>query len=159
MMRQRKFVSNIYGVSVMYDAVLFIVMVSISGAVLLPALQNNIAIESSLDTHREEIVDETLLMLMTARVDTFEYVFAGSQIENILGDLYDEDTLIYSITKNVLHLLCNMPISSGRLTPCSDPIPKIIKGKWFRQNSLHLSMMLQGSSLMASSSSMKILMP
>jgi len=102
MMKQRKFMRNIYGVSVMYDAVLFIVMVSISGAVLLPALQSNIAIESSLETHREEIVDETLLMLMTARADTFEYVFAGSQIENILGDLYAEDTLIYSITKTLL---------------------------------------------------------
>jgi len=48
MTKKRKFVKNTYGVSVMYDAVLFIVMVSISGAVLLPALQSNIAIESSM---------------------------------------------------------------------------------------------------------------
>lgn len=87
MMKQRKLLRNIYGVSVMYDAVLFIVMVSISGAVLLPALQSNIAIESSLETHREHIADEALNTYLVSRVDRFSYKIFGDIIDDIAGSI------------------------------------------------------------------------
>jgi len=57
----------------MYDAVLFIVMVSVSGVVLLPALHSDIAIESSVETHREAVVDEALNTFLVSRVDKFSY--------------------------------------------------------------------------------------
>jgi len=87
MTKKRKFVKNTYGVSVMYDAVLFIVMVSISGAVLLPALQSNIAIESSMETHREHVADEALNMFLVSRVDKFSYKVGGDILDDIAGDI------------------------------------------------------------------------
>ena len=87
MMKHRKFVRNIYAVSVMYDAVLFIVMVSISGAVLLPALQSNIAIETSVETHREHVADEALNAFLVSRVDTFSYKVAGDIIDDAAGSI------------------------------------------------------------------------
>lgn len=79
-MRRRPFRNNQQGISVMYDAVLFIVMVSLSGVILLPALQSDIAIESSIDKKREHIVDEALNTLLVSRVDEFSYTIAGDII-------------------------------------------------------------------------------
>lgn len=105
-MKRREFVGNSRGISMMYDAVLFIVMVSLSGVVLLPALQSDIAVETSVERHREKLVDETLLMLMNTRADKFEYVFAGSQIDAIASligiNVSDEGSLFNSITKTLL---------------------------------------------------------
>ncbi len=85
----RKLWTNSHALSLMYDAVFFIVLVSLSGALLLPAMMNQTALQASVEKKREELVDETLLMFMTSRENTFEYTFAGSQIETILGqDIY-----------------------------------------------------------------------
>ena len=84
-MKRRIFSRNSFAVTMMYDAILFVVMVSMSGAVLIPALQSDIAVEGSIEKHREEIVDEALLMLMTSRADDFGYTLAGSQIESLTG--------------------------------------------------------------------------
>ena len=101
-----RFLKNNYGLSIMYDAVLFIVMVSLSGAVLIPALTSDVAVTTSIQKHREETADEALLMLMTSRVDSFDYIFAGSQIDNIAStagvDVNDEDGLYNSITSQLL---------------------------------------------------------
>ncbi len=90
----------------MYDAVLFLVMVSLSGVVLLPVLQSNVATDTSIDCHREALVDETLLMLMTARDDNFDYLFAGSQVDALASsigiNISDEGTLFYTITHTLL---------------------------------------------------------
>ena len=105
MMKQKKFVRNIYGVSMMYDAVFFIVMVSISGAILIPALQSNIAIETSLETHREHIADEALNTFLVSRVDKFSYKVSGDIIDDIAGDLgidNSSDGLYGSITNWLL---------------------------------------------------------
>ncbi len=69
----------------MHDAVLFMVMVSLSGVVLLPALQSDTSVHTSIQKHREELADETLLMLMTSRCDEFGYTLAGEQIEDLTG--------------------------------------------------------------------------
>ena len=55
------------------------------------------------------------------------------------------------------HSPWNMRVICGRPIPCSDPISKS-REKWFRQNSLPLSMMPQGLSVMSSSLQVKILM-
>jgi len=80
-MKRRRFVSDTFALTMMYDAVLFVVMVSLSGVVLLPALQSDVAIQGSIEKHREELVDEALLMVMTSRADDFGYTLAGTQIE------------------------------------------------------------------------------
>ena len=70
-MSWRNFLRDTHGLSLMYDAILFIVMVSLSGVVLLPALQNNIAVKTSVDVHREHVADEALGVLLATRVDRF----------------------------------------------------------------------------------------
>ena len=61
--------------------------VTISGAVLLPALQSDIAIESSIETHREHVVDEALNMFLVSRVDKFSYKVGGDILDDIAGDI------------------------------------------------------------------------
>jgi len=66
----------------MYDAVLFIVMVSLSGVVLLPALQSDIAIDTSIEKHREHVADEALNTFLVSRVDKFSYKMCGDIIDD-----------------------------------------------------------------------------
>lgn len=86
-MKKRSFLDNLFGVSLMYDAVLFIVMVSLAGVILLPALRNNIAIESSIEKHREHVVDEALYTFLVSRADCFDYKFCGDLIDDIAGSI------------------------------------------------------------------------
>jgi|GEM_PF-613509 len=82
-----RFLRNTHGVSSMYDAVLFIVMVSLSGVILLPALQSNVAIKTSVDTHREHVADQALNTFLVSRVDKFSYKFCGDVIDDVAGSL------------------------------------------------------------------------
>jgi len=66
----------------MYNAVLFIVMVSLSGVVLLPALQSDIAIDTSIEKHREHVADEALNTFLVSRVDKFSYKMCGDIIDD-----------------------------------------------------------------------------
>jgi hypothetical protein len=81
-MKRRRFLKNTRGVSLMYDAVLFIVMVSLSRVVLLPALQSDIAIDTSIEKHREHVADEALNTFLVSRVDTFSYKMCGDIIDD-----------------------------------------------------------------------------
>jgi len=96
-----------FGISVMYDAVFFAVLVSLSGAILLPAMHQDIAIESQVATHREKVVDEALLAIMNSRADENEYRFAGSQIEDFFAgigqdSLLDDDQIIGTLVTSML---------------------------------------------------------
>ena len=91
----------------MHDAVIFVVMVSLSGVVLIPALQSDTAVETSIQKHREELTDETLIMLMTSRSDDFGYTLAGQQIKeaaNISIDYSNADSndIIENLIKTFL---------------------------------------------------------
>ena len=81
-MKRRRFLKNTRGVSSMYDAVLFIVMVSLSGVVLLPALQSDIAIDASIDKHREHVADEALNVFLVSRMNKFSYKVGGEIIDD-----------------------------------------------------------------------------
>jgi len=102
MTKKRFFLKNKKALSVMHDAVLFVVMISFSSVLLFPALQSDIAVDNSIEKHREELVDETLLMISTSRADDFGYTLAGSQIKDITNididcsgkDLSVVDTLV-----------------------------------------------------------------
>jgi len=91
-MRRFSLFDNRYGISLMYDAVFFVIMISLSGALLLPALQTNIVLESSVDTHREQIVDETLHTFLVTRADFFEYRFCGNLINDVAGAIGVDNT-------------------------------------------------------------------
>ncbi len=90
----------------MYDAILFAVMVSLSGMVLIPALTSNISVDTSVESHREKLVDEALLMIMTSRVDDFDYIFAGTQMDEVASmfgmNISAEEGIYRSLTKSFL---------------------------------------------------------
>lgn len=92
LMRHKPLPENLFGISSMYDAVFFIIMVSLAGAILLPVLQTNIALKSSLDKHREELVDETLHTFLVTRADYFEYRFCGNLIDDVAGRIGIDNT-------------------------------------------------------------------
>jgi hypothetical protein len=92
MMRLRPYRDDSLGVSLMYDAVFFLIMVSLAGVILLPVLHSEIALESSVERHREELVDETLRTFLVTRADVFEYRFCGTLIDEIAGKIGIQNT-------------------------------------------------------------------
>ena len=65
----------------MQDAVLFCIMVSLAGAVLMPAFTSNVVQKTYIEKENEEKVEEILHQFMTCKVDEFEHLNA----ENILN--------------------------------------------------------------------------
>jgi hypothetical protein len=85
---KRKFLfDDFFAVSLMYDAVFFLVLVSLAGAILLPMLRTDIATNTSLEKHREEIVDDSLHSYLVTRDDFFEYRFCGTLIDDLAGQI------------------------------------------------------------------------
>lgn len=86
-MKKRTILRNKTAVSMMYDAVFFIVMVSLSGVVLMPALQSDVAVEGSIDKHREHLADEALNTLLVSRADKLSYKVGGDLIDDVAGSI------------------------------------------------------------------------
>ena len=86
-MKDRSFTRNIFGVSLMYDAVFFIVLVSLSGVVLLPALKSNVAVNTSVETHREHIADDALKTFLGSRADIFSYRIGANILDDAVKNL------------------------------------------------------------------------
>ena len=70
----------------MQDAILFVLMVSISGAILMPAFTSDIIMKSQIEREKNEIADETLLVLLATTVDNFSYCLA----EDIIKSLFEK---------------------------------------------------------------------
>jgi hypothetical protein len=86
-LKHRFFLKNKIALAVMYDAVFFVILVSLSGVVLLPALQSDIAMEGSIDKHREHVADEALNTYLVSRADKFSYSVAGDLIDDVAGSI------------------------------------------------------------------------
>jgi len=97
-MFNRPFLKNKKATSIMYDAVLFVVMVSLSGVILVPALQNNISVESSIKKHQEHTADETLNTLLVSRADKFEYNLLDSLLNSLVGNIFEGNDIYESIS-------------------------------------------------------------
>ncbi len=130
----------------MQDAIIFVVMVSFSSVIIVPSLTSNIALDSSVQKHREELSDETLLMLINSRADNFGYTLAGEQIRKITGINIDYDksnlSLIESILKTFLgreqkhktysdlcveNLVCQLKIFGNRINIFTSDFEKSLK--------------------------------
>jgi hypothetical protein len=103
-MKPRSILNDFFGVSILYDAVLFLVMVSLAGVILLPALRSPLAVESSVEKHREEIVDEALHTFLVSRADQFEYVFCGEQV-NVIAEAIGINTSEPGLYQILIHWL------------------------------------------------------
>lgn len=82
-MKIRCFLNDVTGVSVMYDAVFFIIMVSLAGVVLLPAVITQHSVDTLVDKHREDIVDDALHSFLVSRADLFHYRFCGTLLDTV----------------------------------------------------------------------------
>ena len=101
-MKPRGFLDDVFGISLLYDAVLFIIMVSLAGVVLLPALRSNIAVETSVEKHREHTADETLQTYLASRADFFEYRILGDIIDTVAGRI-GIDNLSNGLYQSITH--------------------------------------------------------
>jgi hypothetical protein len=76
-----------HALSVLYDTLLFAVMVSLSATMLLPAVTTSISRNISLEKHRELTVDDVLRTLLTSRPESFSYTFAGPTLDTVAKGL------------------------------------------------------------------------
>jgi hypothetical protein len=74
-------------VSLIYDVLLFAILVSLAAAALLPAITTSIPRTISLEKHRELDVDDTLHTMLATRPDTFTYTFAGTILDTTATSL------------------------------------------------------------------------
>jgi len=94
------FLSDTCGFSTAFDIFLFLVLISISAVILLPSITGNTQIKSALESKSQEHSGETLLTLLNGRVDEFEYVVAGDQMDSLAGPL--NNTSVYTTGKKII---------------------------------------------------------
>lgn len=75
-MRKKPFLRNTKALSIMQDAILFLVMVSISATILLPAMTSDIPQKGLVQQHKQSLVNDALLMLKSSKSDFIQYDFA-----------------------------------------------------------------------------------
>lgn len=83
--RIKDFPSDTGGISTVIDIFLFLVMVSISAVILLPAITGNTQIKSAIESKNQKHSSQVLLTLLNGRIDEFEYTVAGEQMDAAAG--------------------------------------------------------------------------
>lgn len=97
---KRIFITDTCGFSTAFDIFLFLVLVSISAVILLPSITGNTQIKSALESKSQKHSGETLLTLLNGRVDEFEYIVAGDQMDSLAGPL--NNTSVYTAGKKII---------------------------------------------------------
>lgn len=92
-------IKNDQGFSTVMDIFLFLTMVSISAVILLPSITGNIQVKSVIESKNQERSSGVLLTLLNGRVDKFEYIVAGEQMDAIAGDPVNKSSLYTSAKK------------------------------------------------------------
>lgn len=94
------FQNDTRGFSTVLDIFLFLILISISGMILLPSITGNTQIKSALESKSQKNSADTLLTLLNGRVDEFEYVVAGDQLDALAGDL--SNSSVYQAGKKMI---------------------------------------------------------
>jgi hypothetical protein len=94
------FLTDTCGFSTAFDIFLFLVLVSISAVILLPSITGNIQVKSALESKSQKHSGEILLTLLNGRVDEFEYVVAGDQMDSLAGSL--NNASVYTTGKKII---------------------------------------------------------
>ncbi|MFO8078427.1 MAG: hypothetical protein R6U21_07295 [Thermoplasmatota archaeon] len=104
--QRKKFWSNTQALSVMYDAVLFLVLVSLSGVILFPALQPQILSDVTIEELNEKKVDDIHHMILCSTPKQCQYSVAGNLIDEAAVTLgintTQEDGLYQTIIDRVI---------------------------------------------------------
>lgn len=93
-------------ISVMYDVLLFITLISLSGVVLTPAFQSTILTETCIEKHRENIADKALHTFLVTTTENFTYRMMGNLIDDAVAGIgintSSKNSLYHMITSWVL---------------------------------------------------------
>ncbi len=82
------------GFSTAFDIFLFLTLVSICALILLPSITGNIQIKSQLESKNQKNSEDLLLTLLNGRVDEFEYIVAGDQMDLLAGPINNSGVYI-----------------------------------------------------------------
>lgn len=96
----RSFLTDACGFSTTFDVILFLILISISAVILLPSITGNTQINSALSSKNQENSGDTLLTLLNARVDDFEYTVAGDQMDALAGTF--NNSSVYTAGKKII---------------------------------------------------------
>lgn len=96
----RPFLTDTCGFSTTFDVILFLILISISAVILLPSITGNTQINSALSLKNQENSGDTLLILLNGRVDNFEYIVAGDQMDGLAGTL--NNSSVYTSGKKII---------------------------------------------------------
>lgn len=101
-MKRKKgfFITDTSGFSTAFDIFLFLILVSICAIILLPSITGNTQIKSALESKNQKNSGDTLLTLLNGRVDEFEYIVAGSQMDAAAGPI--RNTSVYIAGKKII---------------------------------------------------------
>jgi hypothetical protein len=81
------------------------VLVSLSGVMLLPSLNQSLLLESTLDLRQEQVADEALHTFLVSQSDLFSYRVAGDLVDTVaqgIGINVSSEGLYRSITQGIL---------------------------------------------------------
>ncbi len=93
-MNSWNFYRNAHGFSTIFDVLLLLVMISIAGVILLPAITGNIQIRSVIDSKSQSESMRTLATILNGRMDEFEYAVAGDQLDAIAGPVNESSVYV-----------------------------------------------------------------
>lgn len=79
------FYSDTRGFSTTIDVLIFLVLISIASVILLPTITGNIQVNSVIDSKSQSQSSRMLTTILNGRIDEFEYMTAGEQVDSIAG--------------------------------------------------------------------------
>ena len=88
------------GFSTALDIFLFLILISISAMILLPSITGNTQIKSALESKNQENSGDILLTLLNGRIDEYEYIVAGQQLDALAGRF--NNSSVYTTGKKVI---------------------------------------------------------
>ncbi len=98
--KKNSLITDTRGFSTAFDIFLFLILVSICAIILLPSITGNTQIKSTLESKSQKNSGDTLLTLLNGRVDEFEYIVAGSQMDAVAGPI--RNTSVYIAGKKMI---------------------------------------------------------
>ncbi len=97
---QVNFYSDTRGFSTTFDVLIFLVLISIAAVILLPTITGNIQVKSVIDSKSQSQSSRVLTTILNGRMDEFEYIPAGEQLDSIAGPV--NDSSIYVAGKKLI---------------------------------------------------------
>ena len=82
------------GFSTALDIFLFLILISISAMILLPSITGNTQIKSALESKNQENSGDILLALLNGRIEEYEYIVAGNQLDALAGRFNNSSVFI-----------------------------------------------------------------